>query len=133
VNVFERIIVADVDEERALTGGALERAMKKHGRQSRQERMLRRRTERLAYAIGAVAAAALLLHEQADYSRGVQERQLRQIAGTLETLFDSMRAELAPLIADDEEIDTPRGEIEPLIADDGGIEPPYTIVAEEAS
>lgn len=99
-----RAIVADVEEERALTGGVIERAMTKHGRNARQERMLRRRTERLAYAIGAVGTAALLLHDQADVSRGTQERQLSTLAGTLDTLFDTMRTTPAPMIADDEEI-----------------------------
>ncbi len=106
MSTTDRIIVADVEEERALTGTALERAMKKHGRSARQQRMLAHRTERLAYAVAAVATAALLVDEQANYTaNGTQRRTLEEMAGTLDELFGVMRAQLGPMIADDEELD----------------------------
>lgn len=104
----EHTLVADVEEERELTGTALERAMKKHGRTARQERWLKRRTERLAYAVAAVGTAALLVDEQANYTpNGTQRRMLEEMAVTLDTLFDGMRSKVAPLIADDEECEAP--------------------------
>lgn len=109
MSATDRIIVAGVEEERALTGTALERAMKKHGRSARQQRMLAHRTERLAYAVAAVATAALLVDEQANYTaNGTQRRTLEGLAGTLDELFGVMRAQLAPMIADDEEVEAPR-------------------------